>query len=461
MSSGTRHPDAAAAGVRTEQIRLGRHQFGDLLLGTDVETRPDAGLTDAHVEEVFPRLGLEVLDFLGRQRLAELLHRGRRIHQDRAAAFLHFLQHRVVAQAGGNDERLVVGRVLGEHVRVLDDVVLAEGVGRLGLEQQEPRAHRAVAVLEAGRHEAVFHHRQLGADFSRHRVGRAGVPDGIPDAAHALAGGARTEHVHRAAGHVEDRLGLEDVELVLAHREAHRAGDLIGIVGVEQILHDEDALEDVLHAERLLGGFGDDGLVAFAVDHDLPAARAHRLAAVFERLAALLLPARAVDAAAFHFLPDRQAPFLEQVHRIVDVTADVVDEVVAGDAHQVGGDVAAIILGGVGPEIGVDRRKAHRDGAGAVHRRLVDERDLDLVAGPALRLEGGAAGGHAAADDQDIGFVFDDFRIAKTGFSHCESLRHASPGKLGPARASLRSTRVQAPLSRALTKSSRALCPPR
>ena len=34
------------------------------------------------------------------QRLGELLHRGRGVHQDRPAAFAHFLEHRVVAQAG-------------------------------------------------------------------------------------------------------------------------------------------------------------------------------------------------------------------------------------------------------------------------------------------------------------------------------------------------------------------------
>ena len=328
----------------------------------------------------------------------------------------------MVAQAGGNDERLVVRSELGEHLRVLDDIVLAEGVGRLGLEQEEPCADGPIAVLEAGRDEAVLHHRKLGADFGRHGVGRARVPHRVPHAPHAFAGGARTEHVHRAAGDVEDGLGLENVELVLADRKADRAGDLVGVVGVEQVLHDEDAFEDVLHPQRLLGRLGDDGLVAFAVDHDLPAAGADGLAAVLEALAALLLPARAVDAAAFHFLPDRQAPFLEQVHQIVDVAADVVDEVVAGDAHEIRRNVAAVVLGGVVAEIGVDRRKTHRDRAGAVHRRLVDQRDLDLVAAPAARLEGGAAGGHAAADDQNVGFIFDDFGIAEAGFAHFPKL---------------------------------------
>ena len=193
MSAGpeTQMPQAQP-GMRAEQIGLGRHQFGDLLLGTDVEARPDAGLADAHVEEVFPASASRCLTSLGVSVSPSFFIAVGVSIQDRAAAFLHFLQHRVVAQAGGNDERLVVRSELGQHVRVLDDIVLAEGVRRLGLEQEEPRADRAVAVLEAGRNEAVLHHRQLGADFGRHCVGGARVPHRIPHAAHAFAGGART-----------------------------------------------------------------------------------------------------------------------------------------------------------------------------------------------------------------------------------------------------------------------------
>ena len=360
-----------------------------------------------------------MLDLLGRHLLAQSLHRGRRIHQDRAAALLHLLQHRVVAQARGDDERLVIRSVLLQHLLVLDDVVLAERVRRLRLEEQEPGADRAVAVLEAGRHEAVLHHGQLSTDLCRHGIGRARVPHRIPHAAHALACGARTEHVHRAAGDIEDRLGLEHVELVLAHREADGTRDPVGIVGIAQVLHDEHALIDVLHAERLLGGLRDDGLVALAVDHDLPAARADRLAAVLQRLAAGLLPAGAVDAAAaLHLLPDRKAPLLEQMDRVVDVTADVVDQIVTGDAHEVGRHVAAIVLRRVLAQVGVDSREAHRHRTGAVHRRLVHERDLDVAARPTLGLEGRAARGHAATDDQDVGFMLDDFGITECT-CHC------------------------------------------
>ncbi len=220
-----RDPDAAAARVRAEQVGLGRHQLGVLLLGLDVLADPDAALADAHVEEVFPGLGLEVLDLLGRERFAQLGQRGDRVHVDRSVAVAHFLEHQVVAQARCRHRGLAVGRVVVEHGLVLDHVVLAVGVGRLGLEQQEPRADRTVAVLEAGRHEAVLHHRHLGAGLGGHRVGGARVPHRVPGAARALAHRARAEQVHAAAGGEQDRLRLVDVDGVLAHREADRARD--------------------------------------------------------------------------------------------------------------------------------------------------------------------------------------------------------------------------------------------
>ena len=348
-----------------------------------------------------------MFDLLRRHGLGQLGHGGGRIHVDLPAAFLHLLQHRVVAQAGRHHSRLVVGREVREHVGVLDHVVLAEAVGRLRLEQQEPGANGAVSVLEAGRDEPVFHHGHLGADLRAHRVGRAGVPHRIPDAAHALAGRARPEHVHRAARDAQNGLRLEDVDLVLAHREADRAGDLVVVVLVEQQLDDEHALEDVLDAQRLLGRLGDDCLIAFAVDHDLPAAGADRLAALGERHALGLLG-----------LPDRQSPLLEEMDRAVHVAADVIDQVVAGDAHQVGVDHPHVIFDRVVADVRVDGGQAHRHRAGAVHGGLVDQRDLDVVTGPALGFERRAARGHAAANDQNVGFVFNDFGVAEGTFAH-------------------------------------------
>ena len=95
------------------------------------------------------------------------------------------------------------------------------------------------------------------------------------------------------------------------------------------------------------------------------------------------------------------------------MAADVEDQVVAGDAHQVRRHVAAVVLGRVLTQVRVDGRKTHGHRARAVHGRLVHERDLHVLARPAARLEGGAARGHAAADDQNVGGKFDDLGIAE------------------------------------------------
>lgn len=53
------NPNSAAARVRAKQIRFGRHQLRRCFLGLDVLTSPNASLADTHVEEVFPRFGLQ------------------------------------------------------------------------------------------------------------------------------------------------------------------------------------------------------------------------------------------------------------------------------------------------------------------------------------------------------------------------------------------------------------------
>ena len=50
----TRCPDTAAAGVGTQQVGLGGHNFGVLLLGLAVLGAPQVGLTAGHIQEVFP-----------------------------------------------------------------------------------------------------------------------------------------------------------------------------------------------------------------------------------------------------------------------------------------------------------------------------------------------------------------------------------------------------------------------
>jgi hypothetical protein len=44
---------------------------------------------------------------------------------------------------------------------------------------------------------------------------------------------------------------------------------------------------------------------------------------------------------------------------------------------------------------------------------LVDQRELDVIAGPALGFEGGTTGGHASPADENVGLEVDNLRIAK------------------------------------------------
>src|SRR5206468_10332199 len=109
-----------------------------------------------------------------------------------------------------------------------------------GLEQQEPHADGAVAVLDAGHDQPVLHLGQLGPGPDLQGVGRAGVPGGVPDPAEALALGPGAVDAGGAAAAADDGLGLEDVDLVVPDREADHAGDAGRVVGVEQGVGDED-----------------------------------------------------------------------------------------------------------------------------------------------------------------------------------------------------------------------------
>ena len=311
-----------------------------------------------------------------------------------------------------------VGRVVVQHLLVAVHVDFTDGVDGLGLEQQEPGANRAVTVLEAGRYETVFHHGQLGAGFSSHCIGRAGIPDRVPGTTLAFTHGARTEQVHTAAGCQQAGLELVNEYLVLASGEADSTGDAVLVVLVVDQLHDEDTLGDVVGAQRLLGGLGDDPLVGFAVDHDLPLAGTDRLAAVLQRGHAL---GTVETLTVLVELPDRQAPLFEQVYGFIDVSTQVIGQVVTGDTHQVVGDHARVI-GRIllGADVGVDCGQTLRNCTGAVHGGLVDQ--LDLETGtfcPAHDFITSAAACHTTTDKKNVYFFFDDFRITKFT-CHCQ-----------------------------------------
>ena len=291
----------------------------------------------------------------------------------------------VVAQAGRH--RVLVDVVADQRLGVvvpLRLVLLAVGVLRVGLQVQEVGADRTVAVLEAREDDPVLHLRHLGADQDRQRVGGRAAPWRIPGASHALADRARLEDVRGAAGGDDHRLGAEHIEIPGAHVEANRAGDPLARFVHQQVGH-HDAVVDF--GGGLARGLRDDGLVALAVDHDLPFAFA------------LVPPGLGVP-------HDGQAPLLELVHRGVDMPGDVVAEVLAHQTHEVGARVADVVFGLVlvplHAHVAVDGIQALRDRAAALDVRLLDAHDLEIAA-PVPGFVGGSAPAHAAADDKDVG----------------------------------------------------------
>ncbi len=136
----------------------------------------------------------------------------------------------------------------------------------------------------------------------------------------------------------------------------------------------------------LARGLGDDRLVAFAVNHDLPFAFA------------LIAPR-------FRVPHDRQAPLLELVHRGVDVPGDVVTQIFAHEPHEVVAGIADMVLGLVlvplHAHVAVDGIEALRDRAAALDVGLFDADNLQ-VASPVPGFVGRTAASHAAADDEDI-----------------------------------------------------------
>ena len=238
---------------------------------------------------------------------------------------------------------------------------------------QEVGADRAVTVLETRQHDAVFHLRHLGAGFDHEPVGGRRRPGRIPGAAGTFAHRARLEDIGGAARAADHGLGLEDVVVACAHIEADGTGDPVLLAVIHQQVGDADAVEDLVRG--FLGGLGHDGLVGLAVNHDLPSP--------FTQIAP-----------GFRVLHDGQAPLFELVHRGVDVTGHVEQQVFAHQPHQVDTSVAdmvlRLILAPPGAHVAVDGVQALGDRAGAIDIGLLGNDDL-LVLPPEPRLPGGAA----------------------------------------------------------------------
>ena len=397
-----------------EQVGFGGHDFGAAFFRCGVGAGPKVGLAHAHVEEVFPSFGFKILLLFFVQGSERGLQGGLGVHVDGAAAFAHFAKHHVVTQAGRNDMALGVAAIFVrlQHGAVGGAVIFTLGVGGFGLEQEEPRTHGAVTVLEAGGHEAVFHHGHFSANLSAHGVGRTGVPHGVPSAAHAFTGGAGTVHVNGTASGHHDGVGFEDVHFVSAQVEAHGASDAVGGILIEKQLHDENTFHDAVFTQGILGSFGHDALVGFTVDHDLPAAGTHRGVALAQALASSLSGSAVQVVAVVALDPAGKAPIFEQMHGVVNVTAAVEDKVFAHQTHKVGTNHADVVVSVVVAQVGIDGGKTLSHGAGAFEGGFVNQHDLQAVlVAPAHCFKSGAAGTHAAAHDEQVNSVFFHFRL--------------------------------------------------
>src|SRR5205807_889703 len=80
-----------------------------------------------------------------------------RMHVDRTLAGLDLLEHRVIAQARRHwmDIDIVADSLLDFGIAILL-VEFPRSVRRLRLEQQEPRANRTIAILEARKNDLVL-----------------------------------------------------------------------------------------------------------------------------------------------------------------------------------------------------------------------------------------------------------------------------------------------------------------
>src|SRR6185369_15332225 len=101
-------------------------------------------------------------------------------------------------------------------------------------------------------------------------VRRGRAPRRIPRSSHAFADRSWPVDMRAAAGADDDRLGSEHIEIAVADVEADSSGNTVGARAVHHEVRHHDP---VVHlAGSLPRGFGDDRLVALAVNHDLPLA---------------------------------------------------------------------------------------------------------------------------------------------------------------------------------------------
>src|SRR5262249_47085235 len=195
---------------------------------------------------------------------------------------------------------------------------------------------------------------------------------------------AGLEDVRRATGGYDDRLGAGDGENPGTGVEGDSPRDPGGGLLIHQQGGDHDPVVDF--GSGLARGLGDDRLVALAVDHDLPFAFA------------LISPG-------FRVPHDGETPLLELVDRGVDVSSDIVAQILPDQTHEVVARVADMVFGPIfvplHAHVTVDRIQALCDCAAALDVRFFHAYDLE-VAAPVPGFVSGPAPAHAAADDKDV-----------------------------------------------------------
>ena len=305
----------------------------------------------------------------------------------------------MITQAGrdrtvGEVRKFRIQVFLTDHLLKLGEplgfIFLAIGVLRVCLEVQEVRTHRAITVLEAGQNDAVFHLGHLRARVDHQCVGGTRGPRRVPNAAGAFTRGTRLEDIGRAAGTADHGFGFKDMEVTRADIEADSTRDAVFLGVVHQEVGDADTVEDLVG--RLLSGFGNDRLVRFTVDHDLPTA--------LTQIGSLFLVAH-----------NRQAPIFEIVDRGVDVAGHVKRQIFAYHTHQVDTRIMHVIfrvvLTKAGTHVAVDRVQTLGHGTGTVDVGLFGDHDL-LVLPPVPGLPGCARTAKAGTGNEDVDIVFDD-----------------------------------------------------
>ena len=332
-------------------------------------------MPDGHAEEVLPTHGLQV----------GILEGLFRYHANRTTAGFDLFKKSVIPEASRH--RMSIDVIPHHFLRVFVPggfVLFAVCVLGVRLEVQEIRTDRAIAVLESGEDDPIFHLRHLGAGEERQRIGRRATPGGIPGTPHAFAHRAGFENVRCATGTDDNGFGAEDVVISCTDVEADSPGHPISLRLVHQQVSHHDPVVDL--GGSFTGSFSDDGLIAFAVDHDLPFAFAQ-------------IPP------GFRVLHHRKAPLFELVHRGVHVPRDVVAQIFAHQPHQVVARVADMVLGLVfvplHAHVAVDRIQALRHRAAALDVGFLDADDLQ-VASPIPGFVGGPTARHATADDENI-----------------------------------------------------------